>query len=80
MDKKFWDTIGLILVLSNALDVVVLFEMIFFKFPYISIFVIIFYLVWEKNKKLFAKKPKVKMHDLNQKEENAQAETKQFSI
>jgi HJR/Mrr/RecB family endonuclease len=65
MDKKFWDIIGIILVLSNALGVVVLLEMIFFKFPYISVFLIIFYFVWEMNKKMFMGKHKNKAKNVD---------------
>lgn len=61
MDKKFWDTLGLILVVSNALGIFVLFEMLIFGFPYVSIFLIIFYLVWDVNKKIFKIKLKFKI-------------------
>lgn len=60
MDKKFWDTIGLILVFSNAAGILVLFEMLIFKFPYVSLFLLIFYCMWEVNKKIFIQKPKEK--------------------
>lgn len=67
MDKKFWDTLGLILVVSNALGIFVLFEMLILGFPYISIFVIIFYFVWDVNKKLFKVKTKDILQTLNPK-------------
>lgn len=67
MDKKFWDTLGLILVVSNALGIFVLFEMLIFGFPYVSIFLIIFYLVWDMNKKLFKLKTKDPLKTLNTK-------------
>jgi len=52
MDKKFWDTIGLVLVFSNAACIFVLFEMLILKFPYISLFFLIFFCTWEMNKKV----------------------------
>lgn len=67
MDKKFWDTLGLILVVSNALGIFVLFEMLIFGFPYVSIFLIIFYFVWDFNKKLFKAKTKDILQTLNTK-------------
>jgi hypothetical protein len=57
MDKKFWETVGIILVVSNALGIVVLFEMLLFKFPYVSLFFIILYGTWKVNERLFKKKP-----------------------
>lgn len=67
MDKKFWDTLGLILVISNALGIFVLFEMLIFGFPYVSIFIIIFYFVWDVNKKLFKVKTKDALQTLKPK-------------
>lgn len=67
MDKKLWDTLGLILVVSNALGIFVLFEMLIFGFPYVSIFLIIFYLVWDMNKKLFKLKTKDPLKIVNTK-------------
>ncbi|MFZ2205861.1 MAG: hypothetical protein WA061_00195 [Microgenomates group bacterium] len=61
MDKKFWDTIGLILVFSNAAGIFVLFEMLILKFPFITLFFFIFYCVWEVNKKILIQKPKEKI-------------------
>jgi len=65
MDKKFWDTIGLVLVFSNAACIFVLFEMLILKFPYISLFFLIFYCMWEVNKKMFIYKQKEKSQILN---------------
>ncbi|MCX6730461.1 MAG: hypothetical protein NTZ55_01310 [Candidatus Roizmanbacteria bacterium] len=75
MDKKFWDTIGLIVIVSNALGIVVLFEMIFFKFPYISIFVVIFYFVLEANKKMFKAKSKAKINNQKHADQNLELDT-----
>ncbi|MCX6733119.1 MAG: hypothetical protein NTV98_06290 [Candidatus Roizmanbacteria bacterium] len=75
MDKKFWDTIGLIVIVSNALGIIVLFEMIFFKFPYISIFVVIFYFVLEMNKKMFKVKSKAKIKNPKQVDQALELDT-----
>jgi hypothetical protein len=53
-----WDlatTLGVILVVSNAIGILVLFEIILFGVPYISIFLVVFYIVYEINKSLFLK-------------------------
>jgi len=56
MDKKLWDSLVLIVVLSNALGILVLFESIVFKFPYVTLFIFVLYGTWSFNKKMFAKK------------------------
>lgn len=53
-----WDlatTLGVILVVSNAIGILVLFEIILFGVPYISIFLVVFYMMYEINKSLFLK-------------------------
>ena len=56
---KKWDfaqKLGLILVISNAVGIVVLLEMIFLRFPYITLFAVIFFITYEANKKLFTRR------------------------
>lgn len=56
-----WDlatTLGVILVVSNAIGILVLFEVILFGVPYISIFLVVFYVMYEINTSLFLKQKK----------------------
>lgn len=57
-----WDlatTLGVILIVSNAIGILVLFEIIIFGVPYISIFLVVFYIMYEVNKKfLFPERKK----------------------
>jgi len=68
MDKKFWDSLVIVVVVSNALGILVLFESIIFKFPFITIFIFILYCTWSVNKKIFMKKTarkKLPIMDMN---------------
>jgi len=58
MDKTFWHTLGWILVISNALGIIILLETIIFKIPYVTLFIGIFFFIWEMNKKIFKQNPK----------------------
>lgn len=41
MERQLWFNISLILLVSNTLAVVILIETIIFKFPYLTLFIII---------------------------------------
>lgn len=56
MDRKFWNSIGIVLIASNGLAIIALLETIIFGRPYVVIFIIILYLTWSFNKKIFQKK------------------------
>jgi len=60
MDKNFWNTIGLIVLVSNTLSIVVLFETLIFKRPYISLFIVLFFFTYKINEGLFKKKESLK--------------------
>lgn len=56
MDKKFWNTIILIVVLSNGLSILILFETLIFKKPFITLFILIFFATYRMNVRIFGKK------------------------
>lgn len=55
MDKNFWNTIGLIILISNGLAIVVLFETLLFSKPFVSLFIMIFFVTYRLNEGLFKK-------------------------
>ena len=62
MDKNFWYTIGLIVVISNGFSILILFETLVFKRPYITLFIFIFFITYKINEGMFKKKAKTRNH------------------
>lgn len=56
MDKNFWNTIILVVVVSNGLSILVLFETLIFKKPFITLFILIFFATYKMNVRIFKKK------------------------
>jgi len=53
MDKKIWTQIAVILLASNTIGLIILMEMVVFKFPYLSLFLVILSLSIYINSKVF---------------------------
>ena len=54
MDKKLWADIGLFVVICNGLSILILFETIVFKIPFITLFIGILTITYKVNLKLFS--------------------------
>lgn len=61
MKEDFWLLLGYILITFNTLSVVILLEMIFLGRPYITLFLLILYIVYKINRKMFTKKRKTQI-------------------
>jgi hypothetical protein len=54
MDSRFWRKFTDVFILTQTLSVIMMLEIIFWKIPYVSLFLIIFYFVVKMNKQIVA--------------------------
>ena len=55
MNNKFWEHFAYGYSITNFLCIFILLEIIFFGKPFITLFLIIFYIIYRFNKRLFQK-------------------------
>ena len=49
MEKKLWELLANILFITNGLCVLILIEVILYKFPFVTLFLVILYLAFHVN-------------------------------
>jgi len=55
MEKDFWQLFGLIFLIANTFSIIILLEMIVWGKPFITLFIVVFYMVFQVNKKMLKK-------------------------